>query len=555
MKKNMKNFLKVIYSLILLILITESVSANTIYSIDIEVNIDKSGNADITEIWNVDIDSGTELYKNLDLNDGKELLNFNVSDETGVVYDFQNTWNSSNSLVDKKNKNYILLENDEAELIWGVSNYGTKIYTINYTINNIVVQYSDYQVLYYNFLNIDYEVENSSLIIYSDYDINENSIKLWGFGYEGIAIIQDNSLLFTADNFFKNDDYIDVLVKFEESFFTLAVSSNLSFDDIYNIAFSKYNITIADKIFIFLIFIVLICIPVYFIGYKSIYIKKRGYSIFEKKNVEIIPLPKTVKNVARFSDNLNLERAIWISVKYNLNSIYSLESGIIGSYFIKFINDGKIKIESIIQKDNKNQHTAIKIYNVKSDNKIEKKLLKMLLDYCDKNGNIYIEDFEGWAKLNYYKLIKLNELIMKETEKDLIQKKLLTSNKGKVIINQMFFDEIVKFVGYKNYLNSNPSAFIEDYDMRARENMMYFQLFTKGNYFDNIENNNYNQKDYVFTNHVLVGKILKSYIKGVNSSEFSNSLSSFEQAKSGKGGRSFSSGGGFSGGSSGGGIR
>ena len=42
-----------------------SVNADTIYNIDMKVDIQKDGSANITEVWNVKASGGTEWYKQL----------------------------------------------------------------------------------------------------------------------------------------------------------------------------------------------------------------------------------------------------------------------------------------------------------------------------------------------------------------------------------------------------------------------------------------------------------------------------------------------------------
>ena len=66
---------------ILMLLVTPiSVNAsNKIYNIDIDVNLEQDGSANITEVWDVDGDDGTEWYKVINNLGNMELSNFTVS--------------------------------------------------------------------------------------------------------------------------------------------------------------------------------------------------------------------------------------------------------------------------------------------------------------------------------------------------------------------------------------------------------------------------------------------------------------------------------------------
>ena len=62
-----------------LMLVASIVDANTIKSIDVTMELDKMGNAKVTEVWDMNITEGTEVYKPIgDLGNG-DISNFRVS--------------------------------------------------------------------------------------------------------------------------------------------------------------------------------------------------------------------------------------------------------------------------------------------------------------------------------------------------------------------------------------------------------------------------------------------------------------------------------------------
>ncbi len=62
-----------------------NVSSNRLYSLDIKVKINSDASADITEVWNMKVEKGTEVYKPMANLVPSEISNFKVSDESGTT--------------------------------------------------------------------------------------------------------------------------------------------------------------------------------------------------------------------------------------------------------------------------------------------------------------------------------------------------------------------------------------------------------------------------------------------------------------------------------------
>ena len=86
---------------ICLLLLPISVSAkNRIYNIDMHINVNQDGYANITETWDVDGDDGTEWYKVLNNLGESKVSNFKVSmDGRELTY---KDWDVDESLYQKK---------------------------------------------------------------------------------------------------------------------------------------------------------------------------------------------------------------------------------------------------------------------------------------------------------------------------------------------------------------------------------------------------------------------------------------------------------------------
>ena len=119
-------------------------ASNRIKSIDMDIYIDRNGNASVKEVWNTYLDSGTEGYKTISKMGNSYLNNFRVIDDTGRSYNYIGSWNTSLDFDSKSYKNGINYVSDGLELCWGISNYGDRTYTLSYNINNFKILFGSF---------------------------------------------------------------------------------------------------------------------------------------------------------------------------------------------------------------------------------------------------------------------------------------------------------------------------------------------------------------------------------------------------------------------------
>ena len=137
-----------LFILFLFIINISFISANEIYSININVVLDSDGNAHIKEVWNMKVDEGTEVYKPMSNLGNSVITNFRVSDELGN-YEYQYSWNQNGTLASKARKNGINYTFNGLELCFGMSSYGNHTYTMSYDVSNMIYNVEDAQVLYW----------------------------------------------------------------------------------------------------------------------------------------------------------------------------------------------------------------------------------------------------------------------------------------------------------------------------------------------------------------------------------------------------------------------
>ena len=108
---------------------TSIVNAGSIEEMNIEVTLDKEGNAYFTETWKMNVTSGTEVYKPI----------YNLKNET-----------VSNFSASRDGENLYVCAEDKVPLL--DSPYGNQISTIDrFTIVNVDSNYGDYTRVTVNF--------------------------------------------------------------------------------------------------------------------------------------------------------------------------------------------------------------------------------------------------------------------------------------------------------------------------------------------------------------------------------------------------------------------
>src|SRR5574344_756856 len=229
--KNMKYLLFVVFTLLFI----PNVKANSINSIDVKMHIDEYGNAKVTEVWDMYIDEGTEVYKPLGDMENTELSNFKVSLD-GKEFTYLDYWNINDSFENKAYKNGISSSN---ELCFGQSKRGNNVYTITYDLTNVIYNVDDAQFLYWKFINdnMNPAPKNISITIDSFYSYPE-TLDVWGYGYKGYAYVKDGVISASNEDQFNSSMYSVLLVKYPTGTYntTNKVEYYNTFDEIYNMA-------------------------------------------------------------------------------------------------------------------------------------------------------------------------------------------------------------------------------------------------------------------------------------------------------------------------------
>ena len=464
-----------------------SVKANNINKIDMDVYIDNSGNAHITETWDATLSQGTEGYRTFSGLEDKKISNFTVTDDSGKTYETIGTWNTSASFNNKAYKCGYNYTYSGVELCFGISKYGHRKYTLKYDISNFVTQYTDTQGIYFDFINFDFSVDDVVIKIHSDIPFSLDNSRIWGFGYEGRDVFEDGNIMMYSDGTLYSSDYMTILVRFESNIFNTQGKSDRSFDEIHDEAFSDIpedeipdeyktdddsfsfssikdfftpylNILKDKNTPIWTKALTLVLIPIIFVlaivAILLLFVFASPFAIFlgfvililwMTNRSSVISKSKSYRGNKRVNEkdvmyyreipcNKDLEYAYFICKTYNLVSTVSLQKGLMGAVILKWIKEKKINVTPTKKglfsiKDN---NYALDLSSMTgADNDFEDELFRMMKSAAGFNKSLEPKEFEKWSKNNYHKIDAWYSSIENKIERNLINQGLITEGTEK----------------------------------------------------------------------------------------------------------------------------
>lgn len=558
--------MKKIYLFILLLLVMPlSVSAsNKIYDIDIDVYLNKDGSANITEVWDVDGEDGTEWYKVMNNLSNMELSNFKVSMD-GRSLEYKN-WNVDESLSEKRGYYGINYTSDGLELCFGKYDYNRHTFTLSYTLSNFIFNTGNEQVLYFNFIdklsNVDFD--NFSVDITGYYEFLD-TLDVWGYGYKGYAYVKDGKISMSNESNMDNK-YVVLLVKFPSGTFDTLNSYTQydTFDSVYNKAedgtfsYDYDNRSIFRKIFDWIIIVIDFIFPFFIIGIAINVSLKNGYGYINNKKID-------KKNVNMFRDIPCNKDIYYANTLIKLNNFGYKESNILGAIILKWVKEDKISFKN--EKTgifNKDTSVIDLTKEVSFDNELEEKLFKMMRA-ASGDGKLEAREFEKWASKHYteflglFKRIENNKINELKSNNHIYKRKNHNECKKKNVMDDMIYEDSVKLYGLKKFLeefsNMKTKEVIEV--KLWDEYLMFAYLFgiadkvakqMKNMYpeiVNAMEQNNFDYDTIVFINHISINTVNAA----------SSARNAAESYSSGGGGFSSGGGGGGSFGGGGGGSR
>lgn len=553
------------------------VNATTVSSINMDIYLDKDGTANVTETWVASVNQGTEGYHPYyNLGDAK-LTDLRASMD-GREFETVD-WDVDRGFNDKAYKAGIYYAgNGEYDLCFGISEYGTHTYVMNYKIEGFVVKLADADMVYWNLFpqNFSAAPNDVSIKIHSDFKY-EDTLDVWGYGkYGAPCYVKDGVIEMTSDNeTVSGSEYMTILVKFPKDTFNSYHKLDNEFEYYKNLAnegaVNYHQKSTADKIIDFVLgffSVVAMILPYIIVFLVSMFAvsksKTNNYDFGEIGN----KIRKDVPNFREIPCNKDIFRAYWVSDAYKLNK---KKEDFLGTVILKWLRNGNVRVEKIESKGflgKKNVDDNIIFEKEPEDaNQNEVDLYRWMLE-ASKDGKLEKDEFKKWCSNHYSKILKwFDDVLLHETKMLVNDGKAESISTGKVFkttkyrIDGSMMQEAEQMAGLKNFLKEF-SLIKEREPIEVNlwdEYLMYAQIFGIADevasqfkklypeIIESMEQYGFDYNDIVFIHHISSD--------GIRSA--SSARAAAQSYSSGGGG--FSSGGGgggsFGGGGGGGGFR
>ena len=455
----MKKVFKILFFALLayaLFTLGKTVSANSINRISMDIFVDSNGNANVTETWNCYSNQSTEIYHPYYNLGNSEITNLSVSMDS-TQFETLSSWDTSASFDEKAYKAGINRVSNGVELCWGISEYGTNIYTVNYTITNFVSNLTDSQMIYWTLIPYDFSDSIGQVFINISSDLYfPSSIDVWGYGNEGgTAYVDNGTITMTSEGTINRNEYMTILVKLPSGTFNTKNNLNQNFEYYYNLAEEgvNRNETVENTVITILPFIIII------IMVFAIVTSKLGSSQEQRLNFENNgnKLPKT-KDIPYFRDipcNKDLFQAFFIGYQFK---IVKKRTDLLGSVILKWVRDKKVTFKKDEGKSSKTSIILNEELISSLEDEDEQKLYKMFFE-ASKDGILEDSEFTKWCNTNYSKILGWFDTII-DKEKDKLVKDGLLLEKPKTLFKSAKYtvtpelrQQALNIAGLKKYLN------------------------------------------------------------------------------------------------------
>ena len=456
----MKKVFKILFFALLayaLFTLGKTVSANSINRISMDIFVDSNGNANVTETWNCYSNQSTEIYHPYYNLGNSEITNLSVS-MNSTQFETLSSWDTSGSFDEKAYKAGINRVSNGVELCWGISEYGTNTYRVNYTITNFVSNLTDSQMIYWTLIPYDFSDRIGQVFINISSDLYfPSSIDVWGYGNEGgTAYVDNGTITMTSEGSLNRNEYMTILVKLPSGTFNTKNNLNQNFEYYYNLAEEGVNRngTVESTVISILPFIIFIIIMVF-----AIVTSKLGSSQEQRLNFENNgnKLPKT-KDIPYFRDipcNKDLFQSFFIGYQFK---IVKKRTDLLGSVILKWVRDKKVTLKKDEGKSSKMSIILNEELISSLEDEDEQKLYKMFFE-ASKDGILEDSEFTKWCNTNYSKILGWFDTII-DKEKDKLVKDGLLLEKPKTLFKSAKYtvtpelrQQALNIAGLKKYLN------------------------------------------------------------------------------------------------------
>lgn len=526
----MKRVYKILFFTFLFVffILIRNVNANTLNSVKMDIFIDNNGNANVTEIWDYTVNSGTENYRSFKNIGNSRFTNLKVSDET-TNYTALSYWDTNASFENKAYKCGINEISDGVDICWGISSYGRHTYTINYTITNFVSELDDSQMIYCKLISSGNSKGKVYIKIHSNFNYDFET-PVWGYGYNsGTCYVYDGYIEMQSNGKLDSDEYMAILVKFPKNTFNTSNILSKDFNYYHELAEKGTTSSTTSFIIFSLFFIIVIAIFCVVMNQRK---KSSNFSF----GTEGKKMPKDVPYFRDIPCKKDIFRAYYIGYQYEL---IKNKTDLLGALILKWEKEELIRIEKTDQK-----MFIVFIKNSESLKDYYEQRLFKILNEASADGYLENNEFEKWCAKSGTELLSYFDKILEREKFELIEEGLIIAKNKKYEATPELKQEAKELAGLKRYLKEY--TLIKDREAIEvsifEEYLIYAQLMGiaekvakdfKDLYPEIVEQSNFISYDNIVFIHTYADNIIRS-----------SSIAESRARSYSSGGGGFSSGGG-----------
>jgi len=414
---------KILIPLLLFLLGAFALSAQEIRSIEEVVRLRQDGSARVTQVWDVSVVSGTEWYLPFDNLGPLRITDLAVSENGEAFLSEGDRWDTDRSREQKRGRCGIVRKSDGVELCWGQGDYGDHVWTVEYTIEGLVLRMTDdWNGLYFSFVNpgLSAPPQHVKLTILNETDgaaWTTDNVKVWGFRSDSEIYVEDGTIRAESLSPFTRNSAMTVLVRFDPDLLSPAKTYHKSFEDVKDQAFegSDYlpeKMTFWDVLkmigwgFLFLIGVA--CTPWGFFLLALLYglVMLILYHVFGIKYKKSLFGQRKIKG---WYHDLplegNLPAAYYTLSAGDLLSDSKYSNNLIGAYFLRWVMDGVVTVLPDPNKKNRVNLSFEK--DAHFPEAIENDLYRMVREASGDNLILEAGELEKWAKKSFKKVSDL----------------------------------------------------------------------------------------------------------------------------------------------------
>ena len=384
---------------------TLAVYAQQLRDMDIRVVLQQDGSARITQIWDATVVDGTEMYIPISNLGEMTVKDLTVSENGQAYINEGRDWDVDRSLDGKAGRCGIIDKHNGVELCWGKTSYGPHVWTVEYTVTGLVQSFTDADGFNFMFVNpgFDAPAQHVKVTILNDTGGPEwtyDNTLVWGFGSYGDINVVSGAIVYESSEPYSRQSSCIALVRFEKGLFTPTVSRNMTFDELKDRALedSSYGQNgILEQIFLGLfallfgggIIMIISGSVLSALGYKY---KKSMYG--KTKITEWWREAPMGGNL--FASSFVLDNG------WRFPSGQSSSKGLIGAFFLRWILDGKVKVQADPDNAKRVNLDFSREPDIRDD--VELALYNMAREASGSNYLLESGEFERWSERNFKKM-------------------------------------------------------------------------------------------------------------------------------------------------------